>query len=360
MPGKMARSDPRAGVRVARGAGSSQHLASVLQDGRENGNIDAGLGFIWRISAHCCPYGIVVVLLKAKSKMDQPVLYHIKWFFKNRIRRGSWTWSFLLSVQRALRKMERLKSHVMHWTLPFASIRNLNRFEFKVYSQNGEDGILQAIFSKIGTTNKYGVEFGVQDGMERNTRYLCEKKGWTCLLMDAGDNYSTMIKKEFITAENINQLFEKYAVPELFDLLCIDIDGNDYWVWMSLDNRYAPRVVVVEYNASIPPQESKAIAYDPQFRWDGSDYFGASLLALTKLASAKGYTLVGCDRQGVNAFFVRNDLIQGSFVPSDIKTLYRPPLYGKKEHGGGFPPSQKRMSMVEPDVASRRSASFVI
>jgi hypothetical protein len=101
------------------------------------------------------------------------VSYHIKWFLKNRIQAGSWAWNFLA---RGLRILERLKSHVMRWTLPFTAIRNLNHFEFKVYSQNGEDGILVAIFSKIGTTNKFGVEFGVEDGTQGAPDIFVKKK----------------------------------------------------------------------------------------------------------------------------------------------------------------------------------------
>ena len=274
------------------------------------------------------------------------MLQRIKSFLKGRVQEGSRAWSFLLAVRWLLGPIERAKFRVLFWILPLLTIGNLNHFETKVYSQNGEDGILMAIFKKIRTTNKFGVEFGVGDGSERNTRYLCEQRGWTCLLMDPADNNLSSIKKEFITAENINVLFEKYRVPNQFDLLSIDIDGNDYWVWKALDSRYSPRVVVIEYNAKIPPHESKTIAYDPNFRWDGTDYFGASLLALVKLAQAKGYTLVGCERKGVNAFFVRNDCLKGHFITRDAKTLYRAPRYGKPTDQGGWPASPKRMISV--------------
>lgn len=209
-------------------------------------------------------------------------------------------------------------------------IRNLNRYEIKIYSQNGEDGILDAIFSKIGTTNKFYVEFGVEDGEECNTRFLQNEKGWRGLLMDGYEQKSKKIKKEFITAENINDLFRKYQVPKAFDLLSIDIDGNDYWVWKAIDSSYAPRVVVIEYNASIPPTESKVIPYDPNFSWDITNYFGASLLALVKLAKTKGYTLVGCDLCGVNAFFVQDRLMLGHFITDSIDKLYRPVNYFNK------------------------------
>jgi hypothetical protein len=133
------------------------------------------------------------------------------------------------------------------------------------------------------------------------------------------------VKQERITAENIQALFGKYNVPTEFDLLSVDIDGNDYWVWKAITD-YHPRVVVIEYNSTIPPSESKTIPYDPNWMWDGStNYFGASLLAVKTLGEQKGYVLVGCDSSGTNAFFVKSGLVQGKFVVGDVSSLYRPP-----------------------------------
>ena len=211
----------------------------------------------------------------------------------------------------------------------------------KIYSQNGEDGIIEAIFSKIGTTNKFAVEFGI-DEYEGNTKLL-KKQGWNCLWMD-GNGDGNKIKKEFITAENINDLFRKYNVPEEFDLLSIDIDGNDLWIWKAIEN-YKPRVVVIEYNSSISVNESKTVKYDPELTWDGSDYYGASLLALKKLGIIKGYTLIACDSNGVNAFFLRNDVIENKFEVRDIVDIYKRPNYGKKIDGKhtGHPTSERKM-----------------
>jgi len=214
-------------------------------------------------------------------------------------------------------------------------IADITRYERKFSSQNGEDGILEALFAVIGTTTKYFVEFGAASGRECNTARLAKRHGWTGLMMDAATpppDAPFPIRREFITAENINALFEKYNVPPAFDLLSIDIDGNDYWVWKSI-TAYRPRVVVIEYNASIPPTESRVMPYDPNFRWSGTDYFGASLLALATLGSAKGYTLVGCDSSGTNAFFVDATEARERFVPHPVGELYRPPNYKKpKRH----------------------------
>jgi len=220
-------------------------------------------------------------------------------------------------------------------------IKNINLFEQRIYSQNGEDGIIKSIFNKIGTTNKFCVEFGIHF-VEGNTLYLKEK-GWKCLWMDAeGDGEK--IKKEFITAKNINELFHKYNVPKEFDLLSIDIDSNDYWVWKAIQD-HSPRAIVIEYNGIIPPTESKTVKYDPYPILDGTDYFGASLLALTKLGKSKGYTLIACDKQGVNAFFVRDDLIKDNFEVKNIEKIYRRAKYGKIIDGKylGHPKSDKSM-----------------
>jgi len=244
---------------------------------------------------------------------------------------------------------------------------DINLHEKKIYSQNGEDGIIEFIFSRIGTTNKFFIEFGVGDGYQCNTRYLVQKKRWSGLMMDAGVyekekknlkkirnkayeffkqkilTFNPEIKKEVVTAENIQSLFKKYHIPTYFDLLSIDIDGNDYWVWKAITD-YHPRVVVIEYNASYPPNQSKVVKYDPNRYWDGTNYFGASLLALVKLGTSKGYTLVGCENMGVNAFFCKNELIQEITV-KNIQDLYKPPNYGKIVNGVhvGHQPSNKKM-----------------
>jgi hypothetical protein len=193
------------------------------------------------------------------------------------------------------------------------------------------------------------VEFGVEDGSECNTRFLRERLGWTGLLMDGGDHATPVgdVRREFITAENICSLFEKYRVPKEFDLLSIDIDGNDYWVWQAIRG-YSPRIVVIEYNSSIGPDESKTVPYDPAFHWDGTNYFGASILALTKLGRAKGYTLIGCDNQGINAFYLRDDLLSERFVVRSVSDLYSEPRYGEIVNGRfiGHAPSHRLSEMI--------------
>jgi hypothetical protein len=113
-----------------------------------------------------------------------------------------------------------------------------------------------------------------------------------------------------VTAENINDILLSNGIKGEIDLLSLDIDGNDYWVWKAIDV-INPRVVVIEYNASLGNDKSLVVKYDPYFnrfkKHPTGFYHGASLLTLTKLANSKGYMLVECESTGTNAFFVRKD-----------------------------------------------------
>lgn len=239
----------------------------------------------------------------------------------------------------------RLRSHQL-LQKPIVDITRFQRsvpfIERREFSQNGEDGIIEAIIGMVGVTNRYCVEFGVEDGTECNVRYLLKKRGWTGLLMDGGhEDPHINLHKEFITAENIEELFRKHSVPEKFDLLSIDIDGNDYWVWKAITH-YHPRIVIIEYNAHIPPEIAETIPYNPAFVWDKTDYYGASLLALKSLGETKGYTLLGTDKNGVNAFFIQSSLMPGRFAPPLWPGTYHPPTF-KGKPGNRHPPDpQKR------------------
>lgn len=209
---------------------------------------------------------------------------------------------------------------------PLRSVFDLERFERRVTSQGGEDGLLAALFELLGTTNRFHVEFGCGDGVQCNTAQL-RRSGWQGLLMDgevAPGADDVVIERAWITAENIEALFDQHGVPAEPDLLSIDVDGNDYWVLRAIQRR--PRVLIAEYNANLGGDDALTIPYDPQHRWDGSDYYGASLFALVKAAREKGYTLVYCTQAGVNAVFVRDDLLGGE-RPQPIEAIYRPANY---------------------------------
>jgi hypothetical protein len=201
----------------------------------------------------------------------------------------------------------------------------LSRYQGQVSSQNGEDGILQEIFRRVGTTSRVFAEVGVGDGCENNTAFLLSL-GWNGFWVDGSDGFLGAIKKQktidesclkslvaTITRENIEACFEKLGVPEEFDLLSLDIDQNTYYAWEGLRS-FRPRVVVIEYNGSVPASIDWKVVYDPERQWDGSKNFGASLKALENLGGRLGYRLVGCEFCGVNAFFVRDDLVKDHFV----------------------------------------------
>jgi hypothetical protein len=217
---------------------------------------------------------------------------------------------------------------------------NLNEYEEKIYSQNGEDGITQKLIELLygnDKNNKYYVEFGVENGMECNTRILREKYNWTGLLMD-GNNENTNInlQKEFLTKENIINLFKKYYVPKYINLLCVDIDFNDFYLTNQILKEYECDIIIVEYNASHLVDEDKIIIYNPTQMWDYTNYYGASLLSYTKLLNKYNYTLVYCNKNGVNAFFVNNKLINKLNIINigDINKIYRPANYSNGPNGG--------------------------
>ena len=234
---------------------------------------------------------------------------------------------------------------------------DLSQHERKIFSQNGEDGVIEKIFEVIKTTNKYYVEFGVENANECNTRNLRENCGWTGLLMDGGyENKEIGLYQEFITAENINELFRKYNVPQEFDLLSIDIDYNDFYIWKSLDEIYQPRVVIIEYNASHLPTEDKVVKYDPNAVWDETNYFGASIRALYNLGKRKGYSLIYANNQGVNLFFVKSSIlsqIEHSFKDTNnIFSIYNSPKYGSDISGGHRKDDKNREYVTSKEILS--------
>jgi hypothetical protein len=135
------------------------------------------------------------------------------------------------------------------------------------------------------------------------------------------------VKQCFVTRDNINGLIREAGLDAEPDLLSIDIDGNDYWIWDAIDCAH-PRAVVIEYNGVFRPPHQIVQEYDPAFEWGSDAYFGASLKALEVLGTRKGYALVGCNFAGVNAFFVRNDLTGKMFSrPFTAEHHYREPMY---------------------------------
>ncbi|MBA2349754.1 MAG: hypothetical protein H0V81_15845 [Solirubrobacterales bacterium] len=197
--------------------------------------------------------------------------------------------------------------------------RPLARAELRVSSQNGEDGVLAEILRRLGPSPEPSfVEFGVETGTEGVCVFLADVLGWRGAFLEAEPALHALLTRKYalrpevrthratVTPENVEALFAELEVPAEPDVLAIDIDGADYWVWRAL-GAYRPRVVVIEYNAGLGAERPLTVPADVA-GWAGTDYFGASLPALERLGAAKGYRLVHTELAGVNAFFVRDDL----------------------------------------------------
>jgi hypothetical protein len=247
-------------------------------------------------------------------------------------------------------------SQQLYWeqmmrTPRYADEKRLLRFGAKAYSQSDEDGMVAEIFRRIGSTNRTFVEFGVGSGLENNTLCLLQS-GWSGLWLEGNaadvaaarsrlschlESKQLRIDNQFITRENIDTLLAKaFPAPEI-DVLSIDVDGNDYWIWEAIHS-VRPRVVIIEYNATWFPPLALTIRYQEHFQWNGSNHFGASLKALEILGSRKGYRLVGCNFSGVNAFFVREDLCQEEFrEPFTAENHFEPARYWMVRPAGHSP-----------------------
>jgi hypothetical protein len=219
---------------------------------------------------------------------------------------------------------------------------DLSLFERKIFSQNGEDGITMKLVDMIyegDNIDKFYVEFGVYDGIECNTRILRENYGWKGLQMDGGnENYRINLRKEFVKKENIVELFEKYNVPKHINVLSVDIDFNDFYCLKEILANYKCDIVICEYNGTHLPHEDKIVLYESNGVWDGTNYFGASLLSFDKLGKKYNYSLVYCNGNGVNCFFVHNDIITSKDLKikniGDITQIYKPSRYNNGPNGG--------------------------
>lgn len=213
---------------------------------------------------------------------------------------------------------------VAHQNNQKQNINSLDEVEFQVFSQRGEDGVIQYIINKIDIPNKIFVEFGVETYTESNTRFLLMNNNWSGLVLDGSERNINFIKKDFIywkydiiakqsfiTKDNINKLISDYTKTEDIGLLSVDIDGNDYWIWEEI-NVIKPRIVICEYNSTFGNEKKLTVPYKADFVRGNEHYselyFGASLAAFCDLAEKKGYDFIGTTSAGVNAYFVRKDL----------------------------------------------------
>lgn len=207
-----------------------------------------------------------------------------------------------------------------------AIIKNINAAEFKIYSQWGDDGIINFLVNYLDIENEIFVEFGVENYTECNTRFLLVNNNWKGLIIDGSKDNMDSVKRDqiywqhdltalvkFVTAENINDLLSENGFTGNIGLLHIDIDGNDYWVWKAIQV-VNPTIVIVEYNSLFGHDKPWTIPYDSSFfRGDAhysNLYYGVSLLSLCDIADEKGYSFIGCNTNGNNAYFVKKEKLK--------------------------------------------------
>lgn len=214
---------------------------------------------------------------------------------------------------------------------------NIQKSEFKVFSQWGDDGIIQYLINNIDTGHNKFIEFGVENYTESNTRFLLINNNWKGLVIDGNKSNIDYIRQDpiywkyeliarhcFIHKKNINSTISDCNFSGKIGILSIDIDGNDYWIWECI-SVVDPAIVIIEYNSVFGNKHAITIPYDSTFNTSKAHYsnlfFGCSLKALYLLAQRKGYVFVGSNSNGNNAYFIRKDKI-GNIKPVDIESGY--------------------------------------
>lgn len=251
-----------------------------------------------------------------------------------------------------------------------STIRDLSEVEFQVFSQFGDDGIIQWLINYLDINNKTFVEFGVEKYIESNTRFLLFNNKWRGLVIDGDELNVNYIKEDvvsyffnleslasFITKDNINELIEFKNFNHDLGLLSIDIDGNDYWIWESLVN-INPVILISEYNAEFG-LNPWTIPYQEDFVWDKENnmyYWGTSLTSLCDLADQKGYSFIGCNSQGNNAYFIRNDKMKNlrKLQPVDgfVKAKFS---LSRDSKGEQFSDFEKRNGLIGKEIFNTKT-----
>ena len=258
--------------------------------------------------------------------------------------------------------------------------KRLKDFEFKVFSQWGEDGIIQHLTRAVDIKNKTVIEFGVEDFFESNCRFLMMKDDWRGFVIDGSRVNIARLKKSnfywkhhldavdaFITKDNINALLAKSGFDADLGILSVDLDGNDYYVLEAIEN-FRPRILICEYNPIFGATRKISVPYSTNFQRTAAHssnlYWGASLGAMTHIADIKGYALVGTNTASTNAFYVRKELVNSRIEVLSVEEAYSPSNYrdSRDENGAltfiggadrfevirGLPVFDVERSVVEP------------
>lgn len=192
----------------------------------------------------------------------------------------------------------------------------------KIFSSREEDGIILKLIASLNIKKGYFIEIGSNDCINSNCANLVFNFHWDGLFIDADEkllkigrrNYTLFGKGRqvnfacsFLTAENINQVLSDYISDRQVDFMSIDIDGDDYAIWRSIEY-VRPSIVVIENKIEYGGDDIVVPAHKPF----AASEWGASIVSINKLAERKGYTLVATNAEGFNAFFMRDDKLKES------------------------------------------------
>lgn len=263
----------------------------------------------------------------------------------------------------------RLECHLMDTRPAPASLEDV---EFSIFSQFGEDGILQYLIRHVKVPDTTFVEVGVGDYRESNSRFLVENNNWRGMAINGDDSHARFILgsklawrydvepvQAFVTRDNINQLIRDNGFSGEIGLLSIDVDGVDYWLWNAV-TEVTPAIVVMEFNALFGPDATVTVPYDPSFvdaeAHYSRAYFGASLGALAHLARERGYRLVGCSSNAANAFFVHNNLVDSALPEVSSQEAWRAPRFLTSRNPDG---TLSRIRSIEQRLEAIRDLPLV-
>jgi hypothetical protein len=212
-------------------------------------------------------------------------------------------------------------------------INDIGNHKFKKYSQYGEEGYLQFIFKNIGIKSKFLVDIGANNGTYLSNTKQFRNEGWTGILID-GQPFPN-VHQHYVSAENVIDILKRHKCPEEFDLLSIDVDGNEFWILSELLKQFKPRVIISEYNSEFGG--SKAIEYDPKFTFKATDHYGYTFEAGLKLADRFDYRVI-FQNSNLNMYYLRKDEMDDPDmkidVPHDIHLWWRHNTGGQTDTNG--------------------------
>lgn len=244
---------------------------------------------------------------------------------------------------------------------------NINDYEFKIFSQFGDDGIIQYLINNVEIKNEVFIEFGVENYLESNTRFLMMNNNWSGFVMDGSDEAMNSLKNQdwywryclthktvFIDKDNINTLLESTGFSNI-GLLHIDLDGNDYHILNEIDlSKLNPSIIIMEYNSVFGKDRQITVPYDKIFVRTKAHFsnlfWGASLPALNNAARKKGYSLVGCNIAGNNAYFVRKDLLNEKVKELSMDKAFKESKYREsrnKDYSLSYIAGKERLELIK-------------